>query len=375
MTAEETATAAPYRFIVVGHDISSNALGRAISMALVARVLGPTELFAFGRSVTWRGTNQFDVPVVRLSKKWKTKLRRELTDKSGERIVVWLSKGIAPLHRVAKLVAKENPEALIILDLDDDDAGLAESFAKRRLLNRLRLHPMRRGNDNRIRQSQYRISKVAAGFTFSSNALATAFPESFVPKSRIPHVRKDSPNLASSTDSSGTGVKFGSFGTLRPHKGSGLLLELMRQDRTLTLVTFAACGLGGPEPTDSNWVEVPPDMPLAEAYNHINVSLIPITETGNGAQFQLPAKLIDSLQAGVPVLASPTPAIKEIAEGVFTELNVSDPIGEIAGQIRLLARQNDGHLGRERFLALLTPEAAAQELSALLASTSNTSEH
>lgn len=367
MTAEKAATSTPFEFIVVGHDISSNALGRAISLALVAQELGPTQLLAFGRGAPWKGAKQFDIPVARLSNHWKVELKTALNHRSGMQTVVWLSKGVAPLPQVARLVAKEDPSALIILDLDDDDAGLAESFARRSLLNRIRLHPLRRGNPNRIRRSQHRISKFAAAFTFSSNALASVFPSTFIPKARIPHVRRD-PMLATLPSARrDAGVRFGSFGTLRPHKGSGLLLDLMRLDRSLTLVTFADCGLGAPESSDTNWIEILPDTPLSEAYTQIDVSLIPITDNSSGAQFQLPAKLIDSLQSAVPVLASPTPAINEIARNAFAELQLGASLDETIAQIKLLAEQKAGQVGRSRFLELLTPTAAAHELSTLLA--------
>ena len=355
-----------YNFIVMGHDISSNALGRAISLVLVTRELGPSALLAFGSGSVWKGAKQFDVAIKRLSRSWKDEVRDQLQRAPATQNVVWLAKGIAPLDKAAQFVAEHDPQAIILLDLDDDDAGLAESFANRSLTNRLRLHPWRRSNPRRIRSSQLAIAESADGFTFSSHALATVYPRSFEPAGRIPHVRLSMQESVNRAAAKSETVRFGSFGTLRPHKGSGLLLELMRHDRSMTLVTFANCGLGQPDSSDCNWEELPPDTPLDVAYSQVDVSVIPITESGSGAQYQLPAKLIDSLQWRTPVLATPTPAIKEIAEGAFTPLSNSMSPADVAKQIRLLASSDDGSRGAARFHELLTPQAAAKELAQLI---------
>ena len=364
MPADEKAHDQAFNFVIISHAIDSNALGRAISMAMVADAIGPTRLFAFGGGPVWKGASQFQIDVERLSKQWKKDLTA-LTQRSSSRTVFWLAKGISPLDRLATYISRAVPDALIILDLDDDDAGLAEAFTRQSFINRLKLNPIRRGSARRIRHAQSRIARVAHGFTFSSNSLASVYPKSFRPKARVPHVREDIGDLTKELGSRPK-VTFGSLGTLRPHKGSGLLLELMRQNKDLTLVTFANCGLGRPGSTDENWVELPPNMPLHEAYSQVDVSLIPITDDGPGAQFQLPAKLVDSMRSGVPVLASPTPAIDEIAADAYTPLQASLSPSAVADQIRTLAIGQTGHLARQRFEKILTPIAAAGQLSDLL---------
>ncbi|MFF2344751.1 glycosyltransferase [Pseudarthrobacter sp. NPDC058119] len=311
------------------------------------------------------------MPIIRLSKNWRKELKHQLRRDPSAQNIVWAAKGIAPLDKATQFVTQNDPKAIIFLDLDDDDAGLAEAFAKRSLTNRLRLHPWRRTNPRRIRRSQHAIAQSASGYTFSSNALATVYPQSFQPSSRIPHVRTSTQQPLRKVSANSATVKFGSFGTLRPHKGSGLLLELMRYDRNMTLVTFENCGLGTPEPTDCNWVELESDTPLDVAYSHVDVSVIPITEGNSGAQFQLPAKLIDSLQWGTPVLATPTPAIEEIAEGAFTPLCSPMTAAHVAEQIRTLASSDDGRRGAARFSEVLTPQAAARELILLIDQAAN----
>lgn len=364
MPADEKAHDHAFDFVVIGHAIDSNALGRAISMAMVAEAIGPTRLLAFGDGPIWKGASQFQIETERLTKTWRTDLAA-LSGQSSNRTVFWLSKGIAPVDRLATYISRAVPDALIILDLDDDDAGLAEAFARQNLVNKLKLNPLRRGSARRIRQAQGRIAQVAHGFTFSSNSLASVYPKSFLPLARIPHVRED---IGDHTKGLGSTARmtFGSLGTLRPHKGSELLLDLMRHNRDLTLVTFANCGLGKPESTEENWIEIPPNTPLHEAYSQVDVSVIPITDDGPGAQFQLPAKLVDSMRSGVPVLASPTPAIDEIASEAYTPLQTSLSPSAVADQIRTLANGQSGQLARQRFEELLTPAAAAGQLSSLL---------
>lgn len=366
MTPPDAAAITPLRFVIVGHDIASNALGRAISMALVAQQLGSTSLFAFGGDDVWKGVEQFDVPVERLSGRWRRELEPALQPVESVRTVVWLAKGISPLDKVARFVAGKYPDALILLDLDDDDAGLADAFVRRSLLNRMKLHPFRRGHAARVRKSQWTISKLADAFTFSTHSLSEVYPPSFKPKTRVPHVRRDVTILGNARHDEPKKVRFGSFGTLRPHKGSGLLLDLMRHDRSMTLVTFANCGLGTPEVTDTNWIELPSDTPLSEAYACIDVSLIAITENSSGARYQLPAKLIDSMQSGVPILASATPAIVEIAGDAFTQLDLDLPLESLGDQIKEIADTSSGLLGRDRFERILTPSAAASVLSELI---------
>lgn len=353
-------------FVIINQDISSNALGRSLSMAMVAREIGETKVLSFGRGNLWPGATQFDIPVFRMSRSWKRDLDAQLAVPGSRQSVVWLSKGLDPLSRVATYVRRSYPESIIVLDLDDDDAGLADAFRRSSRINCLKLSWFRRGNPWRIRRSQDVIASVADGFTFSTKALASVYPASYLPHVRIPHVR----SLISAherQDSIGTrGVRFGCFGTLRPHKGSQLLLDLMRSDRSLTLVTFRDCGLGSPSTEDANWIEIDPTTPIQEAYNRVDVALIPITDVGSGAQFQLPAKIVDAMRCNVPTVATLTPAIAEIAGGVITPLPPDLTLSEVKKIIIGASKSEDSGSAGIRFRELLTPSAAALELEALL---------
>lgn len=335
-------------------------------MAMVAREIGDTKVVSFGRGKIWAGASQFDIPVLRLSRAWKKNLDVQLAAHEGHRSVVWLSKGLEPLSRVAAFVRSRYPQSVIILDLDDDDAGLAEAFRKSSRTNYLKLSWFRRGNPWRIRRSQNAIASVADGFTFSTKALAAVYPGSYSPSVRVPHVRALFPDGTRQDRLVNHNLRFGCFGTLRPHKGSQLLLDVMRSDRSITLVTFRNCGLGSPSGDDVNWIEIDPATPLQKAYEGIDVAVIPITDLGPGAQFQLPAKIVDAMRSNVPIVATLTPAIDEIAGGIITPLYPDQSLDDVKAVIRRAADSTQSRSVELRFRELLTPQAAARELETLL---------
>lgn len=354
------------RFVIINQNISSNALGRSLSMAMVAEEIGDTKVLSFGRGKIWAGVSQFDIPVFRMSRRWKRDLAAQFEENRGHRSVIWLSKGLEPLSQVAVYIRSCYPDSIIILDLDDDDAGLAEEFRRRSHINYLKLSWFRRGNPWRIRRSQKIIASVANGFTFSTKALASVYPASYIPNVRVPHVRSLIRYESRQEIPGSRELRFGCFGTLRPHKGSQLLLDVMRSDRSNTLVTFRDCGLGSPSHSDTNWVEIDATTPLQKAYEGIDVAVIPITELGPGAQFQLPAKIVDAMRSNVPIVATLTPAIEEIAGDVITPLPPGLSVDEVTALIRRSAKSEYSHSVGLRFRELLTPRAAAHELEALL---------
>ncbi len=52
---------------------------------------------------------------------------------------------------------------------------------------------------------------------------------------------------------------------------------------------------------------------LALAFRHVDVVILPQDASASAARYQLPAKLIDALRFGRPVVATDTAAIREIA--------------------------------------------------------------
>jgi glycosyltransferase involved in cell wall biosynthesis len=336
-------------------------------MAMVAQEIGNTRLIALGRGDLWKGASQFDTPVERAEAAQVVEfVSREQEDHPSSTIVVWISKGYRPLDRISERIRQRVPSVRIVLDLDDHDADLARMFRAHSSVNAAKLNRLRRGHPQSIEMSQRRVAQVSDGFTFSTDSLRSRFPDSYTPSARIPHARADvSVGLASSV--SQRSLTIGALGTIRPHKGGDVLLNAIRSDPGLRLVTFAHCGLGEPGNEDPNWVELPAGTPLAEAYSQIDVSVILMTDQSQGAQLQLPAKLVDSMRAGVAILASPTPAISEIAGDSVTYIANDDLHAErLIGKARE-AFQIGGSGARKKYLAELTPSAVADQLSQLLA--------
>jgi hypothetical protein len=352
-------------FLILAHDSSSNALGRAQSMALVAQELGPTEIWAIDGGTLWQGASQFQTKIRVLSGRTKP-IQHALQEalRLERPLVIWVCKGFAPLPKVVRQVKKTSPKAVVILDLDDDDAGLAEDFRRRSPINALKLNLLRRGHPKSIRRSQRELSRVADGLTFATETLRTRFSDFESTYERVPHVRAITPTRSSGRV--GVPVRVGAFGTIRPHKGSALLRSLVSTFNDVQLSTFRASGMGAPTDAQSNWVEIDPSTPLEVAYANVDVAVIPITNVTSASTVQLPAKLVDAMRAGVPIVASKTQAIDEIAAGCYSPIRDGATAEEVRMAISVALASGGGEAARARYESLLTPAKAAVRLSSLL---------
>jgi glycosyltransferase involved in cell wall biosynthesis len=145
------------------------------------------------------------------------------------------------------------------------------------------------------------------------------------------------------------------------------MLDIARNFSDWRFYSFEDCGLAAkPGETIANWTQLPKDTPLHEAYGAIDVAFIPITSDGRGARYQLPAKLVDAMSFGKCIVASSTPAIGEFADGCYIELPADASPEDANEALRLALEANLGARAYEVFTKLLTPAAAALELTALL---------
>ncbi len=333
-------------------------------MAMVAQELGPTWLVARDDGPVWGPAGKFGVHVGVLDRRPMNDATIAEWRRADGHPVVWVCKGTHPLDNIVARLLKRMPELTVILDLDDDDRGLAVMFKKSSLRNWLTLHPLHRMNPIRIARSQSRIGRIAHGFTFSTTALRSAFPSWFVPATRIPHVRHQS-ELTPMRWSGGP-VRVGLLGTIRAHKGGHLVQPLIDADESIEVYAFERSGVSVTGRNAGRFHELAVGMPLDRVYAMIDVSLIAIDSSNRGARLQLPAKLVDSMSFGVPIVATATPAIKEVLgeEGGYLA-DADDPVA--LGQLLRDAAGKDISAMRARFAATLTPRAAASQLSVLLA--------
>jgi glycosyltransferase involved in cell wall biosynthesis len=352
-------------FVVLAHDSSSNALGRAQSMALVAQEMGTTEIWASDGGALWQGASQFDTKIRVLAggvEPIRTALSKVADPTSP--LVIWVCKGFHPLPRIVRLIRGIVPNAIVILDLDDDDAGLAEDFRRASTVNALKLHPLRRGHPRRIRKSQRQIAEMSDGLTFATECLRTRYDGFDGPHERVPHVRVVTPKRTDSD--TGSPIRIGAFGTIRPHKGSALLKSLIETYPDVQLHTFRSSGMGTPTASQSNWKEIDPSTTLEYAYAEVDVAVIPISSLTSASTVQLPAKLVDAMRAGVPIVASKTQAIDEIAGGCYTPIADGASADDVRAAITVALAGHGGQAARARYEDLLTPGTAALRLRTLI---------
>ncbi|HET9163819.1 MAG TPA: hypothetical protein VFN89_10310 [Solirubrobacterales bacterium] len=352
--------------LVVAPTTSSNALGRALSVAdLAGRLGGETRVYGPGDGRLWRGAGQHDMEVRRFSS-----TRAVLADAASlaPPLVVWVVKPLRPSWRVGELLARKRP-VVTVLDLDDHDEALSREFRQRSLANRLRLHPLRMLHPSRVRQTRSAAVRAADAFTCSSDALARelCLPASR-PRLRVPHPRPAGGG-APHVEAPDRRIHAGCLGTLREHKGLAVLGRLLERDSSLVLHAF------DPAPSEllrygDQVVAHAPATPLSRIYAQLDVALLPQGD-GLGARLQVPAKLLDSLRFGVPALASPTPAIDEIAGDAYCAVPEWGDLDVVLDRIRSCAgeRERLGAKGRARFLRDLSIEAQIQPFEAFIAET------
>jgi glycosyltransferase involved in cell wall biosynthesis len=350
--------------VVVAPTTSSNALGRALSVADLARAAGlETRLYGPADGPLWVGAAQHEVEVRTFSDPGAVAIEAAQLEPP---LLVWVVKPLRRSWRVGELLQRRR-RAAIVLDLDDHDEALSREFRARSLGNRLRLHPLRMLHPARVRATRDAAVAAADGFTYSSDALARelALPASR-PRLRVPHPRPSGQGPARAAPQGGP-VHAGCLGTLREHKGLSVLSRLLAREESLVLHVF------DPPPGElrrhrDRVVAHPAGTPLADLYSQLHVSLLP-QGVSEGARLQVPAKLLDSMRFGVPAMATPTTAIDEIAGDAYWPVrdwrdpaHVAELIGRCAADPAGL-----GARGRARFERELSLEAQVGRFAGFVA--------
>jgi hypothetical protein len=354
-----------YKILILAPSSNSNSLGRAISMAIVAREIGQVWLTAYNDGPIWGPANQFDVEVTTLG----PDVSRDSTLQSWMAAdgvpVLWVCKGLAPLNRIVLQLQNLVAGLITILDLDDDDSGLAEMYRARRMRNRVTLNAFRRMHPRNIKKSQREISAMADGFTFSTDALREGRYPSLHPFTRVPHVRR--PAFQTPRKWRGPVLKVGAFGTMRAHKGGETIRRLLDADADVHIYCFSGSGLEISGGSASRVHLVQPTTSLSEAYEKVDVALIPLELENRGARLQLPAKLVDAMSFGVPIVATRSPAIEEILGSSGNLIDSVDDIERLSANLRTAARRDTSAM-TAIFQSILTPNAAATQLDNLIRS-------
>jgi hypothetical protein len=322
-----------YKFLVIAPNSAKNSLGRSISLALVAREVGETTLVAYGCGATWAPSAQFDIPLTIVNDRAASDPAVLAWLSQPGLPVIWVSKGGDRVARILEQIANLSEDPVILFDLDDDDAGLAELHRERSLWNRLTLNTWREGHPARVRRAQEQINRLAHGFTFATQVLRDSSPRTSAPSLVLPHVRGATPveRIPSPTGR----IRVGFLGTIRAHKGGHLVAPLLKDNSDFEIVCFEDCGLRVPGALHNQVREFSPTTPLREIYSQIDVALIPVDPEPAASGMQLPAKLIDALMFGVPVVSSDTPAIREGRGENPIVISPRASVAEIAEMIRM----------------------------------------
>lgn len=348
-------------FVVLSSSSRSNALGRALTLAHIASRLGQTEVWAYDDGGHWAGSAQWDVPVVRFRRASTAVERIRQLSAQGE-VVVWSSKSFAPLDEVVNAATRIRG-VMTIADFDDDDAGLIDEHRALSLRNRVLLHPLRRTGRQRVVRAQRRATRAADAITVASSAVSVRLGLEGGSVVRVVHARIQHPDCPRERTET---LRVGFLGTIRAHKGIDHLIALVRHTTDIRAVTYHQAGWAVPEDIAPRWTELPPDTSLVDAYRAVDVVIVPSDSSSASAQVQLPAKVIDASAARIPLLATPTPALREVLEDGFVA--VTDWAPEKVEPLLRDSRALDEAVARSSliFAERLSLDAAARTLATLI---------
>jgi len=328
------------QFLVVSPSTGDNSLGRALCVATVFEHLGPVAVAAAEHQGTWPGAVSWDLSVTRFSSPRELlRLAAERSRPQGPPLVVVAVKPLptslgAALAVRAVLRRRRRPVRLIA-DLDEDDVALrtaALRYGSRR--DRLRrnvdtLRDIHVGHPVLVRPLQKLAVPRADAISVSSWEVARALVRgASAPVMRIPHARAARAYAAPRRSDR---LRLGFLGTPRGYKGVGLLSELLEvlPDAELHL-------LGDRVPTALK--DLPPGRlrmhatgsrdSLERAFAEVDVIVLPQDPHADQTKLQLPAKLIDALMFGRPVVATATPPILEVGGAHVRSVSSWSPLDD-----------------------------------------------
>jgi hypothetical protein len=342
MTSSRLSYATEKRAVVISPSGKTNALGRAMCLAdLLAEVFDSVYLYAPEDGQLWSGAKRATQQVRRFGSPAElvAELRRDVAGLMGDvaelrregqvhlgldggaqaecddmSLFVWAVKPLSSSWGAAQAIGRALPMSLTILDLDDADEALSSQFRTASLTNRLRLHPWSPLNPRGIRNTLASALSEVDALTYASEALRGALEIDFDgPMLCVPHPRRQATSSSTSQRAPSEHIHLGFLGTVRRHKGLGDIEALVLEDSRYVLHVFRGA-LGGQarESLSSRSIEHEVDAPMADLYGEIDVVVLP-QDRSPGAEVQLPAKLLDAMRFGKPIVASPTAAIVEAA--------------------------------------------------------------
>ncbi len=357
------------RTIIVAPSRSDNSLGRALSLAEVYALAGPVRILAYDDGPLWKGASATthavepvassrDIAAVLAS----TPTTAVVSVKPFRRSLHWT------LTALQAAGARVRP--LVIADVDDLDVAIHAEWHRQ-------LAPLRRAaslvvsdlSPVRIECRVRWLIPRADILTVSSWALRGCLPAFRGPEIRIPHPRSIAPYeppVPSST------LRIGFLGTPLSYKGVDPLCRLVnaRRDTELHVLAGTQDQFRAVEPSRIVVHEHHGTETLSRAFRHIDVVVLPQDPRARASRYQLPAKFLDALRFGRPVLATDTPPIRELAAGGVITVADWDSLDMALHSLDTLSRVEDrerlGRLNAETWGGRWSAEAVAPEVVSVL---------
>jgi Glycosyl transferases group 1 len=374
MTAGQPSYVAEKRAVVISPSGKTNALGRAMCLAeLASEAFDSVRLYAPKDGRLWSGAKRATQPVHRfgspaelvsdLMGEGQAHLQRDgraQLERDRGSLFVWAVKPLSSSWGAAQAIRRALPMSLTVLDLDDADEALSSQFRSASLANRLRLHPWSPLNPRRIRNTLANALGEVDAVTYASEALRSALGIDFDgPTLCVPHPRRQATSSSASKRKPSEYIHLGFLGTVRRHKGLGDIEALVLADSRYVLHVFrGALPSQARERLSARLVEHEVDASMADLYGEIDVVVLP-QDRSPGAQVQLPAKLLDAMRFGKPIVASSTAAILEAAADTVLYVDDWGSLNEVRSKV-LQAHHGGSTLGQaalRRFEGRLAFEA------------------
>lgn len=353
--------------ITLAESAVTNSLGRAISLSLVAAEFGDVELWAVDDGPTWTGARHFDIAVHRFSAhRLDTVIHRIRNAARHEPVLVWVSKGISPLDRIARAVSGTRG-VTVVADFDDDDVSLMQEQVRKSAKTALHLNVLHRKSPVQVARAQRRTAASAASYTFSSDALrqtyaARALPER--PSATVAHARPTQWLAPERTQRRPGPLRLAYLGTVRPHKGADRILALVEAMPEIEFSSFS--GSFRPSGGGATWHSIGAEAALADVYADIDFTLVPQDPSSSAARNQLPSKIVEAAAFGVALVATPTPVIEEYCAGAYIPVRDWSDTEAVAASIRSADPVALGAALREVFIERFATEVSAESVEQLL---------
>jgi glycosyltransferase involved in cell wall biosynthesis len=372
--------------LVVAPSTSDNSLGRALCMAAVLEHLGPVEVAAQEHGATWEGAASWDIAVRPHSgpRELLAIAERRLRTEELPLVIAAIkplptSLGAAMLVRGA--LRHRRWTVRLIADLDEDDlilrkAALRYTPRQQRLRRHIEtLRDIHVGHPLLVCPLQALCVPRADAVTVSSWEVSNALVRrQGPPVVRVPHARESRPYVPPSPCER---LRLGFLGTPRGYKGIRVLGSLLDAlpDTELHLLGDRvpdALAVGNGAASRVRMHPAGDPTSLERAFAEVDVVVLPQDPAAAQTRLQLPAKLIDALMFGRPVVATATPPIVELGGPHVLQVASWDTLEEpIAALSRLRdpeIRERLGRAANEYARRTLSTVGAAEDVDDILRS-------